>query len=79
MLDQEVIIDLMLKKHGLDIANDVRTPISDDCNEADAQDAKILPAMNTAGLPSIKTFQYLVGSLLWIARCTRSDFNFAVH
>ena len=35
MLDQEVTIDLLLKKHGLDNANGVRSPIGDDCDSAD--------------------------------------------
>ena len=68
-----------MKEHGLDDANGARTPISDDCNEAYDQGTKMLPPTNTAGLPSVKTFQSLVGSLLWIARCTRPDISFAVH
>ena len=30
VLDQEVTIDLLLKKHGLDIANGVRSPIGNE-------------------------------------------------
>ena len=32
-----------------------------------------------AEVASVKAFQSLVGSLLWIARCTRPDMCFAVH
>ena len=64
VLEFEVIIDLLLKERGLDNANGDRTPIIDDCNEADALNAEILPSMNTAGLPSVKTFQSVVMRLL---------------
>ena len=32
-----------------------------------------------SGGPSVRTFQSLVVSLLWVARCTRPDIAFAVH
>ncbi|RAW21862.1 hypothetical protein PC110_g21693 [Phytophthora cactorum] len=35
--------------------------------------------MGAPGEPTIRGFQSLVGSLLWIARCTRSDISFTVH
>ena len=41
--------------------------------------SKYLPARAAKGDPSMKSFQSLVGSLLWIARCTRPDICFAVH
>lgn len=30
-------------------------------------------------VPTIKCYQSLVGSLLWVSRCTLSDISFAVH
>ena len=44
-------------------------------------EAKALPkhGAGTAERPTTKSFQSLVGSLLWIARCSRPDIAFAVH
>ena len=43
-------------------------------------EAKALPThgAGTAERPATKSFQSLVGSLLWIARCSRPDIAFAV-
>uniref|UniRef100_A0AAV1UAA6 Uncharacterized protein n=1 Tax=Peronospora matthiolae TaxID=2874970 RepID=A0AAV1UAA6_9STRA len=45
----------------------------------DEEDAEYLPARGAKGDPSVKSFQSVVGNLLWIARCTRPDICFAVH
>ena len=44
-------------------------------------ETKALPThgAGTAERPTTKSFQSLVGSLLWIARCSRPDIAFAVH
>ena len=42
-------------------------------------DSALLEATSTNRAPTIKDFQSLVGSLLWVARCTRPDIAFAVH
>jgi hypothetical protein len=66
-------------KHGLEKANAVRIPIGDD--NCEAAEEKELPAkgIGTPECPTVRSFQSLVGSLLWIARCTRPDIAFAVH
>ena len=63
----------------MESSNGVRTPIGDECNMDAEDDAAYLPARGAKGDPSMKSFQSLVGSLLWIARCTRPDICFAVH
>ena len=70
MLDQEVTISKILKNHGLEMANRVRSPIGEECNDVDNQKEDILAATAGTGQASVKAFQSLVGSLLWIARCT---------
>ena len=40
---------------------------------------KLLPVKSSGNAPTIKSFHSLVGSLLWISRCTRPDISFAVH
>ena len=57
----------------------MRAPINEDCNDMDPQALSGLAASGTPGCTRIKAFQSLVGSLLWIARCTRLDIRFAVH
>ena len=79
VLDQEVMIDQMIKEFGMKSANGVRTPIGDECNLEDEGDLDYLPARSNKDEPSVKSFQSLVESLLWIARCTRPDICFAVH
>ena len=79
MLDQEMMIGVLLKGHGLESANGVRSPIDEDCNEVDPKAIDILGTSAGFGHASVKTFQLLVGNLLWIARCTRPDISFAVH
>ncbi|GAB9471215.1 unnamed protein product, partial [Globisporangium polare] len=78
-LDQEEAIDELLREHGLQDANSVRSPIGDDCYEVPPAVAELLQAKAADGMPTIKSFQSLVGSLLWIARCTRPEVAFAVH
>uniref|UniRef100_A0AAV1TK07 Reverse transcriptase Ty1/copia-type domain-containing protein n=1 Tax=Peronospora matthiolae TaxID=2874970 RepID=A0AAV1TK07_9STRA len=79
LLDQQVTIELLLKEFGPDSANGVRTPTSDECNLEDEDVQKILPEKSAKNDPSVNSFQSMVGSLLWIARCTRPDICFAVH
>ena len=60
----------------------MRSPISDEASiESESTDAQPLPARGagTAKRPTIKSFQSLVGSLLWVARCSRPDIAYAVH
>ncbi|GAB9476013.1 unnamed protein product, partial [Globisporangium polare] len=70
-LDQEEAIDELLREHGLQDANSVRSPTGDDCYEVPPAVAELLQAKAADGMPTIRSFQSLVGSLLWIARCTR--------
>ncbi|CAI5746301.1 unnamed protein product [Peronospora destructor] len=75
-LDQEVTI---AERFRLQDAHSAMTPIelSHDNNtrEADA----LLPKESTVGSASVQKFQSIVGSLLWLARCTRPDIAYAVH
>ena len=79
MLGQEMMIDVLLKGHGLESANGVRSPIDEDCNEVNAEATDILVTSAGCVLTSVKAFQSLVGNLLWIARYTRPDISFTVH
>ena len=79
VLDQEVMIDALLRDYKLESANGVRTPIGDECNADDDNEPEFLPASGPSGKPGLSSFQSLVGSLLWNARCTRPDICFAVH
>ena len=79
VLDQEVMIDALLRDFNLESANGVRTPIGDDCNAGDDNDSDFLSASSASGEPRLNSFQSLLGSLLWMARITRPDISFAVH
>lgn len=76
-LNQRAMIVEMLGKIGLANADSVHSPISSVKTVAATDCA--LPAQAGGDLPSIREFQSLVGSLLWIARCTRRKISIAVH
>jgi hypothetical protein len=77
-LDQEATIEEMLIKFKLQDANHVRLPIEADYDENQGDQEK-LPKYSKDGEVTVRDFQSLAGSLLWVARCTRPDILFAVH
>ena len=79
VLDQAEAIGELLREHGLEDANPTKAPIGADCYDLLPDDSALITEIKVQGAPTIKTFQSLVGSLLWIARCTRPDNAFAVH
>ncbi|GMF22011.1 unnamed protein product [Phytophthora fragariaefolia] len=78
-LEQRQTIEELQQRFGLAEANPVRAPVSDDQDGED--DGELLP--NSGGgapaNPTVRLFQSLVGSLLWVARRTRLDIALAVH
>lgn len=82
LLDQEHTILEFLAKHGLEKANSTRAPVGDE-NDGDAGIGRdtLLPVQGTGmpEQPTVRSFQSLLGSLLWVARCTRPDISYAVH
>ena len=60
-------------------ANSTKTPNGDDCYEVAADDVALLESTNTGRGATINGFQSLVGSLLWVARCSRPAIAIAVH
>uniref|UniRef100_A0AAV1UA30 Uncharacterized protein n=1 Tax=Peronospora matthiolae TaxID=2874970 RepID=A0AAV1UA30_9STRA len=78
-LDQEEALNDLLHEHGLSNANSTLVPIGFDCYEIHPSDNALLEDKGKNGLPTDKELQSLVGSLLWVARCTRPDIVFAVH
>jgi hypothetical protein len=81
-IDQEQTINELLAKNRMEKANAVRAPIADESRlESESKDAEGLPSKGagTAEKPTTKSFQSLIGSLLWIARCSRPDIAYAVH
>uniref|UniRef100_A0AAV1UC00 Reverse transcriptase Ty1/copia-type domain-containing protein n=1 Tax=Peronospora matthiolae TaxID=2874970 RepID=A0AAV1UC00_9STRA len=79
IMDQEEAIKDLLREHGLNEANPTLASIGADCYEVQDEDSALLGETSTATTPSIKNFRSLVGSLLWVAHCTRPDVAFAVH
>ncbi|KAG3110047.1 hypothetical protein PI125_g10356 [Phytophthora idaei] len=75
-LDQGVTITDMLREHGMEFARGVRSPIGEAWNERREDEGDALPV---SGVVTISMFQSVVGSLMWVARCTRPDIAFAVH
>ncbi|OWZ16562.1 Pol Polyprotein [Phytophthora megakarya] len=69
----------MLDKFVLSAASTVRVPIGGE--HTDDVDGELLPndGAGRSERPTVQTFPSLVGSLLWIARCTRPDIAYAVH
>ena len=78
-LDQEEAICDLLRANELAEANSTRAPIGDDCYDAPANDVELIGSTSTSSGPTVRDFQSLVGSFLWITRCTRPDIAFAVH
>ena len=78
-LDQEEAIADLLRTNGLAEANPTRAPIGNDCYDIPPDDVELLGSTSVGTGPTVRSFQSLVGSLLWIARCTRPDIAFAVH
>ena len=62
----------MLKDHGFEIGHSVRVLITQDCNEIDASVIVHLPVSGRDDVETVNAFQSLVGSLLWIFRCTQT-------
>ena len=56
----------LLREHGLIDANSTLAPIGADCYEVQLIDSALLEATSANGAPTIKDFQLLVGSLLWV-------------
>ncbi|KAE8998590.1 hypothetical protein PR002_g18698 [Phytophthora rubi] len=77
--DQELFIEEMLSEHGLVSAHSVRTPIGAESNEIDEASDELLPTSGGDGVVAVRKFQSLVGSVMWVARCTRPDIAYTVH
>ncbi len=54
-------------------------PIGEDYEEAQSEDSELLAKDCEDEGVSVRAFQSITGSLLWLARCTRPDVLFAVH
>ena len=61
------------------LANPTRTTINDDCYNENGPDCALLKNSGEPEHPTIKSFQSLVGSLLWVTRCTHPNITFAGH
>ena len=67
---EEAIVDL-LRDHGMTDANSSRAPIGTDVYKVQCAESGLLADTGAPGQPSVRAFQSIVGSLLWVARCTR--------
>lgn len=79
MVAQKETIEEMLDNHGLMEANGVRAPIGEEANEEEKSPVLLTTVPRQRGEPTIHDFQSLVGSLLLVARCSRTGISFAVH
>ena len=68
-MDQQATTKEMLDNHGLMEANGVRVPIGEEANGVEKEPMLLTKVPRRRGEPTIRNFQSLVGSLLWIARC----------
>ena len=66
LVDQEATINKILRKHDLVDAKIVRKPIAE--GEMGSTLDEKLPEVSTEGGPTVKIFQSLVESLLWMDR-----------
>lgn len=79
LIDQESAIAEVLDQHGMTNANGARPPIGDENNDIEENPVFFSFRTLPKNEPTIRNFQSLVRSMLWIARCTRPDISFAVH
>jgi hypothetical protein len=73
------MIKELLKNTKMEECNGTMIPIGEDYEEAKIEDSELLPKDCENGGVSVRVFQSITGSLLWLARCTRPDGLFAVH
>jgi hypothetical protein len=78
-IDQGQMIKELLKSTKMEEYNGTMIPIGKDYEEAQSEDSELLPKDCEDGGVSVRVFQSITGSLLWLARCTRPDVLFAVH
>ena len=64
------------EKYSLANSAPTRVPIATNYESTGGEQDAMLP---TGGKPSVRDYQSLVSSLLWIHRCTRPHIGFAVH
>ncbi|GMF60978.1 unnamed protein product [Phytophthora fragariaefolia] len=77
-LDQDIAILDMLKEHGMEFAHSVRTPTGVECNERHEAGDEKLPVSGGGNVVTVRRFQSLIGSLMWVARFVAySDADFA--
>ncbi|CAI5708159.1 unnamed protein product [Peronospora effusa] len=79
VLDQSEAIGELVREHGLENDNSTRAPIGADCYDVQPEYGTLLGLSGKDRMQGTRTFQSLVGSLLWVVRCTRPDIAFAVH
>ena len=72
-IDQEQTIEEVLEKHGMAEANSVRVLISEVQVIEGGNGLLKEKALRLLRVPTIKDFPSLVGSLLWVSRCTCPD------
>ena len=83
-LSQTAAIEAMLQKFGMQDAKQCTTPaIARKSTETDPKNTMPLPKSSTKARqqndpPDVQLYQSMVGSLMWIAECTRPDIKFAV-
>ena len=70
---EELLMDFNMKE-----AKHCKTPLDVGRNIVEGSDA-VLPTNGGESVLTIRKFQSLAGSLLWLSRCTRPDISFAVH
>ncbi|MCP4566297.1 MAG: hypothetical protein GY841_01820 [FCB group bacterium] len=86
-MDQKLMKIDLLKKLQMEKSKPVGTPITDEYNHSNESQNVILGNVNCSmdeinekgGTPSTTMYKSLVGSLLWISRCTIPDISFAVQ
>ena len=75
---EEAIVDL-LRDHGMTDANSSCATTGIVVYEVQSAERGLRAVTDAPGQPSVRSFQSIVGSLLWVARRTRPDIAFAVH